>query len=229
MLAGVENASASKGAYAYESHCDIVSQVALAPKHVVHSIGGNVGDTVTKTERALAGGPITTGRPIAWIAVLVLKPDPTLAAPAPPPAPPAPPPVPPAPEPAPVPPAPTPEPTPRRRHRPCLNLRRPYLRRSPHPHRARHRLRNPYLRPCPRRPSRRPQRRQRPRPIPLCQMSPTNRRTSQRPRRRHALILLPCGVESEPGYSSPAMRFANDLAKRRSRPAREKDKSSHLA
>ncbi|MBR7621579.1 DUF2272 domain-containing protein [Phenylobacterium sp. 20VBR1] len=112
VLAGVENASASKGAYAYESHCDIVSQVALAPKHVVHSIGGNVGDTVTKTERALAGGPITTGRPIAWIAVLVLKPDPTLAAPAPPPAPPAPPPVPPAPEPAPVPPAPTPEPTP---------------------------------------------------------------------------------------------------------------------
>jgi hypothetical protein len=119
VLAGVEQASASRGAYAYESHCDIVSQVARAPKHIVHSIGGNVGDTVTKTERALAGGPITTGRPIAWIAVLVLKPDPTAApptpapAPVPPPAPippPAPePPVPPAPEPAP---APTPEPTP---------------------------------------------------------------------------------------------------------------------
>ncbi len=128
VLAGVENASASKGAYAYESHCDIVSQVALAPKHVVHSIGGNVGDTVTKTERALSGGPITTGRPIAWIAVLVLKPDPTVAPPAPPPpSPPSPPPpapvspptpapspapVPPTPEPAPLPPAPTPEPTP---------------------------------------------------------------------------------------------------------------------
>ena len=121
VLAGVENASASKGAYAYESHCDIVSQVALAPKHIVHSIGGNVGDTVTKTERALSGGPITTGRPIAWIAVLVLKPDPTVAPPGPAPAPPGPPPapvpppappVPPTPEPAPLPPAPTPEPTP---------------------------------------------------------------------------------------------------------------------
>jgi hypothetical protein len=127
VLAGVERASASRGAYAYESHCDIVSQVARAPRHIVHSIGGNVGDTVTKTERALAGGPITTGRPIAWIAVLVLKPDPTVAPPAPPPAPvppspapvpppapippPAPaPPGPPAPDPAPPPPAPPPEP-----------------------------------------------------------------------------------------------------------------------
>ncbi|MDO8801921.1 DUF2272 domain-containing protein [Phenylobacterium sp.] len=118
VLAGVERASASRGAYSYESHCDVVSQVARAPKHVIHTIGGNVGDTVTKTERALAGGPITTGRPIAWIAVLVLKPDPTVAqpAPAPPPAPirPSPPPtpeppVPPTPKPAP---APTPEPPP---------------------------------------------------------------------------------------------------------------------
>lgn len=128
VLTGVELASASRGAYSYESHCDIVSQVARAPRHIVHSIGGNVGDTVTKTERALAGGPITTGRPIAWIAVLVLKPDPTVTPPAPPPTPvppspapdppaapippPAPaPPVPPAPDPGP-PPAPTPEPTP---------------------------------------------------------------------------------------------------------------------
>lgn len=106
VLAGVERASANRGAYSYESHCDIVSQVARAPKHVVHTIGGNVGDTVTKTERALAGGPITTGRPIAWIAVLVLKPDPTMA---PPPPPPPPAPVPPSPPPAPVPP-PAPEP-----------------------------------------------------------------------------------------------------------------------
>lgn len=122
VLAGVERASASRGAYSYESHCDVVSQVARAPRHVVHTIGGNVGDTVTKTERALAGGPITTGRPMAWIAVLVLKPDPSVAPPAPPPpapappppepAPPSPPPVPPAPEPEPEPPAPTPEPTP---------------------------------------------------------------------------------------------------------------------
>ncbi|MCI3134298.1 DUF2272 domain-containing protein, partial [Phenylobacterium aquaticum] len=81
VLAGVE---AAKGAFGYESHCDIVSQVARSPKHVVHSIGGNVGDTVTKTERTLAGGPITTGKPIAWIAVLALKPDPD---PVPPPAP----------------------------------------------------------------------------------------------------------------------------------------------
>ncbi|WP_340646132.1 DUF2272 domain-containing protein, partial [Phenylobacterium sp.] len=111
VLAGVENASASKGAYSYESHCDVVSQVALAPKRVVHSIGGNVGDTVTKTERALSGGPITTGRPIAWIAVLVLKPDPTVAPPAP--VPPSPPPPPPPPPVSPVPPAPaTPEPAP---------------------------------------------------------------------------------------------------------------------
>lgn len=86
VLAGVE---AAKGAFSYESHCDIVSQVARSPKHVVHSIGGNVGDTVTKTERTLAGGPITTGKPIAWIAVLALKPDPdpTPAAPVPAPAP----------------------------------------------------------------------------------------------------------------------------------------------
>lgn len=122
VLAGVERASSSRGAYSYESHCDVVSQVARAPKHVVHTIGGNVGDTVTKTERALAGGPITTGRPMAWIAVLVLKPDPSVAQPAPPPPPPPPPapappsppppPVPPAPEPGPAPPAPTPEPTP---------------------------------------------------------------------------------------------------------------------
>ena len=84
VLNGVE---AAKGAFSYESHCDIVSQVARSPKHVVHTIGGNVGDTVTKTERTLAGGPITTGRPIAWIAVLALKPDPE---PEPPPAPPEP-------------------------------------------------------------------------------------------------------------------------------------------
>ncbi|MDO9249516.1 MAG: DUF2272 domain-containing protein, partial [Phenylobacterium sp.] len=107
VLAGVERASASRGAYSYESHCDVVSQVARAPKHIVHTIGGNVGDTVTKTERALAGGPITTGRPIAWIAVLVLKPDPTVAPP------PTPAPVPPSPPPPPEPPAPpTPEPEP---------------------------------------------------------------------------------------------------------------------
>ena len=110
VMAGVE---AAKGAFAYESHCDIVSQVARSPKHVVHSIGGNVGDTVTKTERTLAGGPITTGKPIAWIAVLALKPDPD---PVPPPAPaepaPAPAPAPlPTPGPAPAPP-PVPEPAP---------------------------------------------------------------------------------------------------------------------
>ncbi|HQT54678.1 MAG TPA: DUF2272 domain-containing protein, partial [Phenylobacterium sp.] len=115
VLAGVERASSSRGAYSYESHCDVVSQVARAPKHVVHTIGGNVGDTVTKTERTLAGGPITTGRPMAWIAVLVLKPDPSVAPPAPPPppppapAPPPPPPAPPSPPPPPVPPAPEPE------------------------------------------------------------------------------------------------------------------------
>ncbi len=128
VLAGVE---AAKGAFGYESHCDIVSQVARSPKHVVHSIGGNVGDTVTKTERTLAGGPITTGKPIAWIAVLALKPDPDPVAPPPEPAPipappaapgpvpaaPAPPaptptPVPAPPEPAPTPPAPAPEPPP---------------------------------------------------------------------------------------------------------------------
>lgn len=122
VLAGVESVSAKRGQYAYESHCDIVSQVARAPRHIVHSIGGNVGDTVTKTERALAGGPITTGRPIAWIAVLVLKPEPGAAPPpvAPPeptpPAPPPPAPTPPAPEPAPAPtpapPAPEPPPAP---------------------------------------------------------------------------------------------------------------------
>ncbi|MDO8377770.1 DUF2272 domain-containing protein [Phenylobacterium sp.] len=110
VLAGVESVSARRGQYAYESHCDIVSQVARAPRHIVHSIGGNVGDTVTKTERALSGGPITTGRPIAWIAVLVLKPEPGAAPPPPPPAPPVPPPEPTPP--APVPPVPTPEPPP---------------------------------------------------------------------------------------------------------------------
>ncbi len=81
VLNGLE---AAKGGFSYESHCDIVSQVARAPKHVVHSIGGNVGDTVTKTERTLTGGPITTARSGAWIAILVLKPDPE---PEPPPAP----------------------------------------------------------------------------------------------------------------------------------------------
>jgi hypothetical protein len=106
VLTGVE---AAKGAFGYESHCDIVSQVARAPKHVVHSIGGNVGDTVTKTERTLAGGPITTGKPIAWIAVLALKPDPD---PVPPPAPAEPAPL-PAPQPTPgPPPAPPPVPEP---------------------------------------------------------------------------------------------------------------------
>lgn len=91
VLNGLE---ATRGGFSYESHCDIVSQVARSPKHVVHSIGGNVGDTVTKTERTLAGGPITTGKTAAWIAILVLKPDPE-PSPAPPPEP--------APSPAPTP------------------------------------------------------------------------------------------------------------------------------
>ena len=102
--------AAAKGAFSYESHCDIVSQVARSPKHVVHSIGGNVGDTVTKTERTLAGGPITTARSGTWIAILVLKPDPE---PEPPPPAPTPTPTPPEPAPAPPPgPAPTPAPPP---------------------------------------------------------------------------------------------------------------------
>ena len=82
VLAGVEAVQSGRGQFGFESHCDVVTEVSLSPKHVLHTIGGNVGDTVTKTERALAGGPITTGRSAAWIALLVLKPDP-----APPPAP----------------------------------------------------------------------------------------------------------------------------------------------
>lgn len=76
VLAGVESVQAARGSFGFESHCDVVAQVSRSPKHVVHSIGGNVGDTVGKTDRPLAGGPLTTGQPRPWIAVLVLKPDP---------------------------------------------------------------------------------------------------------------------------------------------------------
>jgi len=92
VVSGVEAVQSDHGEFGFESHCDVVTEVSTTPKHVIHSIGGNVGDTVTKTERALAGGPITTGRPAAWIALLVLKPDP--------PPPPAPAATPPAPAPA---------------------------------------------------------------------------------------------------------------------------------
>ena len=81
VVSGVEAVQSGHGQFGFESHCDVVTEVSITPKHVIHSIGGNVGDTVTKTERALAGGPITTGRPAAWIAVLVLKPDPPPPAP----------------------------------------------------------------------------------------------------------------------------------------------------
>ncbi len=87
VVTGVEAVQAGHGQFGFESHCDVVTEVSVTPKHVIHSIGGNVGDTVTKTERALAGGPITTGRPAAWIALLVLKPDPPPPAPEPPPSP----------------------------------------------------------------------------------------------------------------------------------------------
>ena len=83
VVSGVEAVQSGHGQFGFESHCDVVTEVSNTPKHVIHSIGGNVGDTVTKTERALAGGPITTGRPAAWIAVLVLKPDPPPPEPAP--------------------------------------------------------------------------------------------------------------------------------------------------
>ncbi len=112
VLNGLE---AAKSGFSYESHCDIVSQVARAPKHVVHSIGGNVGDTVTKTERTLTGGPITTARSGAWIAILVLRPDPEPEPPPPAPTPPEPAPAPPADppvDPPPDPPAPAPSPPP---------------------------------------------------------------------------------------------------------------------
>jgi hypothetical protein len=138
VVSGVEAVQSGRGQFGFESHCDVVTEVSITPRHVIHSIGGNVGDTVTKTERALGGGPITTGRPAAWIAVLVLKPDPPPPAPEPrptpspampadpgpppagpspaadggPPAPPVPPALPPAADPSPPSPGETPSPTP---------------------------------------------------------------------------------------------------------------------
>lgn len=69
--------SGDRANYPFESHCDIVTNVSPSGQ-LLESIGGNVGNSVTKTRRYLSDGSVVSSKTESgasnnWIMVLVLK------------------------------------------------------------------------------------------------------------------------------------------------------------